>query len=231
MPDRTSTRRCAARGASTARSRSASRTATAGGRSSRSIRRGMPLADDVDLDHLAAITHGFVGADLEALVPRGGHGRPPAAHAEHRLASAARSPTSADGARGDHGRLPRRPPRGRALGDARGVRRGGRRALGRRRRHGGGEAARCARRSSGRSATRPCSPARGVQPAKGILLTGPPGSGKTLLAKAVATRAASTSSRSKGPELLSKWVGESEKAVREVFAQGPAGGALHHLPR
>ena len=57
----------------------------------------------------------------------------------------------------------------------------------------------------------------GVKPPKGILLYGPPGSGKTLLAKAIATESEANFISIKGPELLSKWVGESEKAVREVF--------------
>ncbi|MDP7180136.1 MAG: CDC48 family AAA ATPase [Candidatus Woesearchaeota archaeon] len=57
----------------------------------------------------------------------------------------------------------------------------------------------------------------GVRPPKGILLYGAPGSGKTLLAKAVAKESQANFISIKGPELLSKWVGESEKAVREVF--------------
>jgi transitional endoplasmic reticulum ATPase len=57
----------------------------------------------------------------------------------------------------------------------------------------------------------------GVKPSKGILLTGPPGTGKTLLAKAVATEANANFISIKGPELISKWVGESEKHVREIF--------------
>jgi len=52
---------------------------------------------------------------------------------------------------------------------------------------------------------------------KGILLYGPPGTGKTLLAKAVATESEANFISVKGPEFLSKWVGESERAVREVF--------------
>jgi transitional endoplasmic reticulum ATPase len=52
---------------------------------------------------------------------------------------------------------------------------------------------------------------------KGILLYGPPGTGKTLLAKAVATESEANFISVRGPELLSKWVGESERAVREVF--------------
>ncbi|MAF34653.1 ATPase [Candidatus Woesearchaeota archaeon] len=57
----------------------------------------------------------------------------------------------------------------------------------------------------------------GVSPPKGILLYGAPGTGKTLLAQAVATESEANFISVKGPELLSKWVGESEKAVREVF--------------
>jgi transitional endoplasmic reticulum ATPase len=57
----------------------------------------------------------------------------------------------------------------------------------------------------------------GIEPPKGILLYGPPGTGKTLLAKAVATESGANFIAIRGPELLSKWVGESEKAVREVF--------------
>jgi len=59
--------------------------------------------------------------------------------------------------------------------------------------------------------------ALGVKPPKGVLLYGPPGTGKTLLAKAVAKEAESNFISVKGPELLNKWVGESEKAVREIF--------------
>jgi transitional endoplasmic reticulum ATPase len=56
-----------------------------------------------------------------------------------------------------------------------------------------------------------------AKPPKGILLYGPPGTGKTLLAKAVANESEANFISVKGPELLSKWVGESERAVREIF--------------
>jgi len=59
----------------------------------------------------------------------------------------------------------------------------------------------------------------GIEPPKGILLYGPPGCGKTLLAKAVATESEANFIAVKGPEILSKWVGESERAVREIFSK------------
>jgi transitional endoplasmic reticulum ATPase len=60
----------------------------------------------------------------------------------------------------------------------------------------------------------------GIRPPKGILLFGPPGCGKTLLARGVATESEANFITIKGPEVFSKWVGESEKAIREVFRKG-----------
>ncbi len=57
----------------------------------------------------------------------------------------------------------------------------------------------------------------GIRAPKGILMYGPPGCGKTLLARAVATESEANFISIKGPEVFSKWVGESEKAIREVF--------------
>ncbi|HUY01300.1 MAG TPA: CDC48 family AAA ATPase [Candidatus Deferrimicrobium sp.] len=57
----------------------------------------------------------------------------------------------------------------------------------------------------------------GIRPPTGLLLFGPPGCGKTLLAKAVATESEANFISIKGPEVYSKWVGESEKAIREIF--------------
>ncbi len=57
----------------------------------------------------------------------------------------------------------------------------------------------------------------GIRPARGILLYGPPGTGKTLLAKAVATESEANFIQVKGPSLLSMWVGKSEEGVRKIF--------------
>jgi transitional endoplasmic reticulum ATPase len=57
----------------------------------------------------------------------------------------------------------------------------------------------------------------GIRPPRGVLLYGPPGCGKTLLAKAVAHESEANFILVKGPELLNKWVGESEKGVRQIF--------------
>jgi len=57
----------------------------------------------------------------------------------------------------------------------------------------------------------------GIRPPRGILLFGPPGCGKTLLAKAIATESEANFISIKGPELLSMWVGESEKGIRKIF--------------
>ncbi len=57
----------------------------------------------------------------------------------------------------------------------------------------------------------------GIRPPRGVLLFGPPGTGKTLLAKAAATESGANFIAVRGPEILSKWVGESEKAIRKIF--------------
>ena len=57
----------------------------------------------------------------------------------------------------------------------------------------------------------------GIQPSKGILLYGPPGCSKTMIAKAIATESSLNFIAIKGPELFSKYVGDSEKAIRDLF--------------
>jgi len=57
----------------------------------------------------------------------------------------------------------------------------------------------------------------GISPPRGILLFGPPGTGKTLMAKAAANEVSANFIPVRGPEVMSKWVGESEKAIREIF--------------
>ena len=57
----------------------------------------------------------------------------------------------------------------------------------------------------------------GIKPPKGVLLYGPPGCGKTLLARALAAECGTNMILVRGQDILSKWVGESEKAIREIF--------------
>ena len=62
----------------------------------------------------------------------------------------------------------------------------------------------------------------GIKPPKGALLYGPPGCGKTILARALSTESGGNMLLVRGPEILSKWVGESEKAIREIFRKAKA---------
>lgn len=62
----------------------------------------------------------------------------------------------------------------------------------------------------------------GVKPPRGALLFGAPGCGKSLIARALATESSANIILVRGPEVLSKWVGESEKAVREIFKKAKA---------
>lgn len=62
----------------------------------------------------------------------------------------------------------------------------------------------------------------GIKPPKGAIIYGPPGCGKTLIARALATESGANMILVRGPEILSKWIGESEKAVREIFRKAKA---------
>ncbi|RLM59383.1 AAA family ATPase [Halobellus sp. Atlit-31R] len=171
--------------------------------------RRMPLADDVDVDRLAARTHGFVGADLESLATEAAMNalrrgrqtdvdapiaalRVTRADFESAMASVepsamreyvAESPTTTFDAVG-------------GLDEA--------------------------KRTLERAVTWPLTygplfEAAKTNPPTGVLLHGPPGTGKTLLARAIAGESGVNFVQVAGPELLDRYVGESEKAVREVF--------------
>ncbi len=178
--------------------------------------RGMPLAPDVDLERLAAITHGFVGADLEALC------REAAMICLRRLLpeidfAAAEIPYDA------LARLEVRMPD--FLAALREVEPSAIREVfvevpDVRWEHVGGLAdvkQRLIEAVEWPLKYRALFDRAGIAPPKGILLSGPPGCGKTLLVKAVANETEVNFISVKGPELLSKYVGESERAVREVF--------------
>ena len=193
----------------------------------------MPLAADVDLDELARITPGFVGADLAALCresamvvaaphlptrrrsPRG------SIPTEELLALTVtmddfRDALDAASSRRRRARWPSRLARP-TWDDVGGL----------------DEVKRTLDRGHRVAAALP----RALRarwtwtPTRGVLLSGPPGTGKTLIARALATACQANFISVKGPELLSKWVGESERGVRETFQRARAGGAVRALPR
>ena len=180
--------------------------------------RTMPLAGDVDLAHLAAVTHGFGGADLKGLAR------------EASMAALRRLMPGADLAAEDipYGELMvlevTMSDFSAALNEvAPSALREVFTEIPKVSWHevGGLEEAKAALREAVEWPLRyaPVLAQAGVRPAKGILLTGPPGGGKTLLAKAVAHESGVNFISVKGPELLSKWVGDSEKGIREVFGK------------
>ena len=178
--------------------------------------RGMPLADNVDLERLAAITHGFVGADLAALCRE-------AAMSCLRKVLPAIDFTQATlpyeellqlEVTMDHflEALNEIEPSAirevfTEVADVKWEQVGGLDEVKRLLR----EAIEWPLKYGDRFAYAK------TAPPKGVLLTGPPGTGKTLVAKAVASESEVNFISIKGPELLSKWVGESEKGIREVF--------------
>ncbi|MFP3872449.1 MAG: CDC48 family AAA ATPase [Candidatus Natronoplasma sp.] len=177
--------------------------------------RGMPTAKEVDLSHLAEITHGFAGADLESLVKeaamRALRRYIPEINLDEPIPSEmmeemqvqeddfleALREIEPSSLREIMVEIPRA-----SWDDVGGLE----------------EVKEKLRDSVERPISDPESFIKmGVEPSKGILLYGPPGTGKTLLAKAIANESDANFISIKGPELLSKWVGESEKAIRELF--------------
>ncbi|MCU0861302.1 MAG: CDC48 family AAA ATPase, partial [Methanomassiliicoccales archaeon] len=177
--------------------------------------RGMPLGEDVTLDHLASVTHGYVGADLMALareaamkclsrfVPELELGKPIPVEMLERI-----KVTQGDF---DDALKELEPSAMREVlvevpkvtwDDVGGLE----------------DVKRQLREVIEMPLENPAAFKRmGIRPAKGVLLYGPPGTGKTLLAKAVANESKANFISIKGPEIMSKWVGESEKAVRQAF--------------
>ena len=178
--------------------------------------RGMPLAKDIDLDDLAARSHGFVGADLAALcreaalqsvrrllpdldldsgeLPQDAIDKLEVTKSDLELAFTQMSPSALREVA-----LERPDTKWDQVGGLKEARQ----EL--------AEAVEWPLKYGALYET------MGAEVPKGILLHGPPGTGKTLLAKALANEAGVNFISVKGPELLSKWVGESERGVREVF--------------
>ncbi|NVO66703.1 CDC48 family AAA ATPase [Methanofollis tationis] len=178
--------------------------------------RGMPLADDVDLGHLARQTHGFVGADLAALAREGA------------IRALRRYLPEIDL---DAEEIPQEVLEHMEVYEAdfreslRDVTPSAMREVLLEVSHvtwndvGGLES----EKEEVREAVEYPLTSRarfedlGINPPRGVLLYGPPGTGKTLIAKAVASESGANFIPVRGPQLLSKWVGESERAVREIF--------------
>ncbi|AUV81752.1 AAA family ATPase [Salinigranum rubrum] len=168
--------------------------------------RRMPLADDVDLDALAARTHGFVGADLESLATE-------AAMVALRRRESGSALADVKVTRADFERamasvepsamreyVAEKPTEGfDAVGGLQEVKDALERAV------------------SWPLTYTPLFEAADAAPPSGVLLHGPPGTGKTLLARAIAAESGVNFIHVAGPELLDRYVGESEKSVREVF--------------
>jgi len=178
--------------------------------------RGMPLAEDVSLDRLAQVTHGFVGADLQSLCRE-------AAMARLRKLFSGFSLDLDDIPADDLEKLTvgmDNFQEALALIEPSAIREMFTEAADVKWSDIGGldEAKRILNESIEWPARYPdLFKEAGVVPPKGILLYGPPGVGKTLLAKAVATESGANFISVKGPALMSRWVGETERAVRELF--------------
>ncbi|WP_435075810.1 CDC48 family AAA ATPase [Halorubrum sp. HHNYT27] len=178
--------------------------------------RGMPLSDDVSLDHLADETHGFVGADIESLTKEAAMKALRRYLPEIDLDDEEVPPSLIDRMivkRDDfNGALTEVEPSAMrevlvelpkiSWEDVGGLT----------------DAQEQVQESVEWPLTSPEKFDRmGVDAPKGVLLYGPPGTGKTLMAKAVANETNANFISVRGPQLLSKWVGESEKAIRQTF--------------
>ncbi|MFC7325643.1 CDC48 family AAA ATPase [Halorubrum rutilum] len=178
--------------------------------------RGMPLSDDVSLDHLADETHGFVGADIESLTKEAAMKALRRYLPEIDLDDEEVPPSLIDRMivkRDDFsGALTEVEPSAMrevlvelpkiSWDDVGGL----------------SDAQQQVQESVEWPLTSPEKFDRmGVDAPKGVLLYGPPGTGKTLMAKAVANETNANFISVRGPQLLSKWVGESEKAIRQTF--------------
>ncbi|WP_336022377.1 AAA family ATPase [Halobellus salinisoli] len=171
--------------------------------------RRMPLADDVDIDRLAARTHGFVGADLESLATEAAmialrRGRREDANAPIADLEVTRADVEAAMAAVEPSAMREYVAESptTTFADVGGLD--------------------DAKRTLERAVTWPLTygplfDAARTEPPTGVLLYGPPGTGKTLLARAIAGESGVNFVQVAGPELLDRYVGESEKAVREVF--------------
>ena len=170
--------------------------------------RRMPLADDVDLDRIAGRTHGFVGADIEGLTQEAAMTALRRARQDDAAALAEVTVTKADFEAAHASVEPsamREYVAEQPTTDFADV--------------GGLDDAKAALE---RAVTWPLSygplfDAANTDPPTGVLLHGPPGTGKTLLARAIAGESGVNFIQVAGPELLDRYVGESEKAVRELF--------------
>ncbi|RAW46589.1 AAA family ATPase [Halorubrum sp. 48-1-W] len=170
--------------------------------------RRMPLADDVDLDRIASRTHGFVGADIEGLTQEAAMTALRRARADDARALAEVTVTKAD-FEGAHAAIEPSAMREYVaeqpttdFDDVGGL----------------AEAKEKLERAVSWPLTYgPLFDAANTDPPTGVLLHGPPGTGKTLLARAIAGESGVNFIEVAGPELLDRYVGESEKAVRDLF--------------